>query len=116
EALAAPLPLTLAVNGEVQAGRELGISVGLAAGAAPRALEVELAYDAAVLEPVGAAAGGAGRLTLTVQPPAPGAAARFRVIGGAGAGAGVSIAGVRFADGGAGDFALPAPLALTVRP
>ncbi len=110
-----PLTLTLAVNGEMISGREIGVSVGASAGAAPRAMQVDLAFDAAVLEPIGAATDGPGRATLTVQPPAPGGVVRFRVIGAAGATASVGIAGVRFNDGGSSDFLAPPPLALQVR-
>jgi general secretion pathway protein D len=110
-----PLTLTLSVNGEMISGREIGVSVGASAGAAPRAMQVDLAFDASVLEPIGAASDGPGRVTLTVQPPAAGGVVRFRVIGAAGAGASVGVAGVRFNDGGSSDFLAPPPLALQVR-
>ncbi|MFN0161428.1 MAG: secretin N-terminal domain-containing protein [Burkholderiales bacterium] len=109
-----PLALSLAASGPAQAGREFGVSVSLAAGSGQRALQIDLAFDPAVLEPIGQASDGPGRATLTVQPPAPGAAARFRVIGPPGASATIGIAGVRAADGGASEFVTPPPLALEV--
>jgi general secretion pathway protein D len=114
-ASAGPLQLALSASGDAQAGRELGVSVGLAAGSPPRALTIDLAFDPAVLEPLGLPSEGPGRATITVQPPAPGASARFRVIGPPGASATVGIAGVRAEDGGASEFITPPPLALQVR-
>jgi general secretion pathway protein D len=112
----APPILTMSVNGEARNGREIGVSVANAAGAFARAMQVDLVYDAVILEPVGAAAESPGRLTLSVQPPAPGASARFKVIGAAGASGAVAVGGVRFTDGGNNDFvAMPAPVPLQVK-
>jgi len=113
---AGPLILALGVNGVVQVGREIGISVSSAAGGVPRALQVDMSFDAAVFEALGAASDGPGRATLALQPAAPGAVLRLRVIGAAGASASVGIAGVRFSDGGSSEFIAPPPLALQVRP
>ena len=111
-----PVALTLVQNGSAQVGREIGISVGAAAGAAPRAMQVDLAYDPGVLEPLEVTPESAGMLTLSVRPPAPGAAVRFKVVGAAGSASTVGIAGVRFSDGGSSEFVAPPPITIQVPP
>jgi general secretion pathway protein D len=113
---AAPVALTFAVNGEVVNGRELGVSVGLVSGASARAMQVDLVFDAALLQPIATASDAPGRATVTITPPALGGVARFRVVGAAGSVGTLGISGVRFSDGGRSEFILPSPLDLQVKP
>lgn len=84
---AAPAPVSLlwAAPSQVAIGREFAVSVGLPAGGEARAARVEIAFDPALLQPLGGAPLGDGRVTLDVQGPvaagasAPPAELRFRV-------------------------------------
>jgi general secretion pathway protein D len=107
--------LALGVNGEVRNGREIGISVSSPGGAVPRAVRVELVFEAAMLEPMGQSSDGPGRSVLNIPAGAPGATGRFRVTGPAGASGSVGIIGVRYVDGGNVDAILPVPLQVEVR-
>ena len=103
----------MSVNGEVRNGREIGVLVSAESNAAPRAAQVDLVFDPVLLQLVGTAPAGAGRVTVNL---APSASLRFRIIGATGASGSVGIAAVRFSDGGSCEFSAPPPLTLTVLP
>ena len=109
-----PIELRLSVNGLAQRGRVIGVSLS-PSGGAPRAIEVELAYDPSVMEPIGSTPESAGRLNISL-PSGSGGAARFRILAGAGTSASVSVANTRFPNGENGEITTPAPLTFKVEP
>ena len=111
-----PVIMGLAVSGEVQAGREVGVSISITSGPAQRPTLVDLTYDPALLEPVGVAVESPGQVAMTIGATAQVGAVRFRVVGAAGASGNVSVAGVKFDDGTAREYVAPPPVSVQVRP
>jgi len=113
---ASPVALSMSTSDEVRMGQEFEVALGTSDLPGGRGVQIEVAFPADALQPVGATAGAQpGRVILDLTTPGT-VPLRFKALAPAGTNVSLAIAAARSPDGAATPFLAPAPLSLVVKP